>query len=133
MNKKNINLNGVLKTEPKYNHFLDEVIKKINSNQSKKVIKNNINLLNFNNKYKNNENMKMIKILNREKNKEIGCPYLIKYYKHNSKEEKTNKMPQITLKEDKKNFLSINPKILENSKEKIKRRFPNFSKYNKNN
>ena len=121
MNKKNINLNGVLKTEPKYNHFLDE------------VIKNNINLLNFNNKYKNNENMKMIKILNREKNKEIGCPYLIKYYKHNSKEEKTNKMPQITLKEDKKNFLSINPKILENSKEKIKRRFPNFSKYNKNN
>ena len=133
MNKKNINLNGVLKTEPKYNHFLDEVIKKINSNQNKKVIKNNINLLNFNNKYKNDEKMKMIKILNREKNKEIGCPYLIKYYKHNSKEEKTNKMPQLTLKEDKKNFLSINPKILENSKEKIKRRFPNFSKYNKNN
>ena len=135
MNKKNFNLNGVVKTEPKYNHFLDKVIKKINSNQNKNVIKNNINLMNFNSKYKNEENKTIIKLLSLEKNKDRGYPYLIKYYKNNSNDETINEKPQIALKDDKKYFLSINPKILENntnSKEKLKRRFPNFSIYNKN-
>ena len=135
MNKKNFNLNRVVKTEPKYNHFLDKVINKINSNQNKNMKKNNLNLLNFNNKYKNEENKKIIKLLNLEKNKDRGYPYLIKYYKNNSNDETINEKPQIALKDDKKYFLSINPKILENntnSKEKLKRRFPNFSIYNKN-
>ena len=135
-NNKNINLNGAFKTEPKYNHFLDNVIKKINSKNNKKTLKNNINIITFNNKYKNEDNKQVLRLLNPEKlNKELGYPYLIKYYKINSNEEKKNKKSPIHFKDEKKFLLSINPKILENnmnSKEKLKREFPNLSIYNKN-
>ena len=127
---KNLNLNGVFKTEPKYNHFLDKVIKQINSNN--RAIKNNINILTFNNKFKNEENKQILKFLNHEKNNKenLGYPYLIKYYKNNS-----NKKIQKHLKDDKIYFNTINQKLLENninSKDKLLKIFPNLSLYNKN-
>ena len=135
-NNKNINLNGAFKTEPKYNHFLDNVIQKINSKNNQKNTKNNINIVTFNNKYKNEDNKQVFKLLNPEKhNNDLACPYLIKYYRNNSNEGGINKKSPIHFKDEKKFLLSINPRILENnmnSKEKLKRVFPNLSIYNKN-
>ena len=137
---KNQKLNEAFKTEPKYNHFLDKVIKKINSkkdiDKSQKTITcNNMNnKLIFNNKFKNEEEKHMLNILNFEKNNKtnsinnnkehMGCPFLINYYK---KKEKTKTKTKIHLKGN-NNFL-LNPKILEknlNSKNKIKKIFPNL-------
>ena len=135
-NNKNINLNGAFKTEPKYNHFLDNVIQKINSKNNQKNTKNNINIVTFNNKYKNEDNKQVFKLLNPEKhNNDLACPYLIKYYRNNSNEGGINKKSPIHFKDEKKFLLSINPRILENNmnpKEKLKRVFPNLSIYNKN-
>ena len=136
LNNKNINLNGVFKTEPKYNHFLDNVIKKINSKNKQKNIKNNKNMVTFNNKYKNEDNKQILRLLNAEKNnKDLGCPYLIKYYRNNTNEDNISKKSPIHFKDEKKFLLSINPRILENNmdtKEKLKRVFPNLTIYNKN-
>ena len=136
LNNKNLNLNGVFKTEPKYNHFLDNVIKKINSKNKQKNIKNNINMVTFNNKYKNEDNKQILRLLNAEKNnKDLGCPYLIKYYRNNTNEDNLSKKSPIHFKDEKKFLLSINPRILENNmdtKEKLKRVFPNLTIYNKN-
>ena len=136
LNNKNLNLNGVFKTEPKYNHFLDNVIKKINSKNKQKNIKNNINMVTFNNKYKNEDNKQILRLLNAEKNnKDLGCPYLIKYYRNNTNEDNISKKSPIHFKDEKKFLLSINPRILENNmdtKEKLKRVFPNLTIYNKN-
>jgi len=141
---KNQVLNEAFKTEPKYNHFLDKVIKKINSkkevDKSQKTITcNNINnKLIFNRKFKNEEEKHMINMLNFEKNNKtnsinnnkenMGCPFLINYNKNN---EKAKLKAKIHLKGNKK-FL-LNPKILEkklNSKNKIKRIFPNLATNN---
>ena len=138
MNKKNINLKTVFKTEPKYNQFLDKVIQKINSNKDKKIYNNkNINLLTLNNKFKNEDNKQVFKLLNFEKNNKEsqGCPYLINYYKNNSIDEKNSKKSPIHFKEDKRFLLSLNPRIIENNKDvkdKMKKIFPNLAikKYN---
>ena len=142
MNKKNMTLKGVFKTEPKYNHFLDKVIKKINSKKDKKTFNNNINILTFNSKFKNgNNNKKIFRILNFEKNnnqnynKELqACPYLINYYKNNSIEEKNSKKSPIHIKDDKKYLLSLNPKILDEKRDRnrFKKIFPNLAIKNYN-
>jgi hypothetical protein len=138
---KNQILNEAFKTEPKYNHFLDKVIKKINSkkdiDKSQKTITcNNMNnKLIFNNKYKNEEEKYIKNILNIEKNNKTNsinnnkehmvCPFLINYCKNN---EKAKLKGKIHIKGNKK-FL-LNPKILEknlNSKNKIKKIFPNLA------
>ena len=138
---KNQILNEAFKTEPKYNHFLDKVIKKINSkkdiDKSQKTITcNNMNnKIIFNTKYKNEEEKHMINIINFEKNNKtnsinnnkehMGCPFLVNYCKNN---EKIKSKAKIHLKGNKK-FL-LNPKILEknlNAKNKIKKIFPNLN------
>ena len=134
INKNNLNINGVYKTEPKYNHFLDKVIKKINhNNNNKRFTKNKINILTINNKYKNEDNKQIIKFLNLDKNnnkENLGYPYLIKYNKNNS-----NKKSPRHLKDDKLYFNTINQKNMENnnkSKDNLIRIFPNLSIYNNN-
>ena len=133
MNKKNIDFKGVFKTEPKYNHFLDKVIKKINSKKDKKTFNNNINILNFNSKFKNDNNKQIFRILNFEKNnnhkESQRCPYLINYYKNNSIDEQNSKRSPIHINDDKKYLISLNPKILENKRDKnrFKKVFPNLA------
>ena len=142
-NNNNLNIDDAFKTEPKYNHFLDKVIQKINSNKVKKII-NNLNVLTFNNKFKNEENKKIHRNLNFERNnqdfynnKNAGVPYLLKYYKNNKREEKYNKNSPIHFKEDKKFLVSTNSKLFENNininnKNKMKGKFPSLTVYNKN-
>ena len=141
---KNQILNEAFKTEPKYNHFLDKVIKKINSkkdiDKSQKTITcNNMNnKLIFNTQYKNEDEKNIINKLNFDKNNKtnsinnnkehMGCPFLVNYCKNNAKIKPKTK---IHLKGNKK-FL-LNHKILEknlNTKNKIKMIFPNLNAYN---
>ena len=124
------NREEVFKTEPKYNRFLDKVINKIKYN---KDIKNNIHLLTLNNRLKNEEKKQVFKLLNIERNNDdlLRRPYLIKYYKNNLNEEKTNKISPLPSDDNKKYFLSINPKIMDDNKENSKLRTKQiFSLYN---
>jgi hypothetical protein len=137
MNKRELNQNEVFTTEPKSNHFLDNVIKKMNTNKNKKTTINNIKTIAFNNRFKKEENKQVIRMLNLDKNnKEKRCPYLINYYKNSSNDERINKNSPIHLnREDKKYFLSIKTKNLENNLNQmhnIKRIFPNILISNKN-
>ena len=137
MNKRELNVNEVFKTEPKANHFLDNVIKKMNTNKNKKTTINNIKTITFNSRFKHEENKQVIRMLNLDKNnKEKRCPYLINYYKNSSNDERINKNSPIHLnKEDKKHFLSIKTKNLDNNlnpMHNIKRIFPNILISNKN-
>ena len=137
---KNQILNEAFKTEPKYNHFLDKVIKKINSKKDigksqKTITCNNMkNKLTFNTKYNNEEEKHVINLLNFEKNNKTNSinnnkdyksgPFLINYCKNN---ERTKQKTKIHLKGNKK-FL-LNPKILDknlNIKNKMKKIFPNL-------
>ena len=124
------NREEVFKTEPKYNRFLDKVINKIKYN---KDIKNNIHLLTLNNRLKNEEKKQVFKLLNIERNNDdlLRRPYQIKYYKNNLNEEKTNKISPLPSDDNKKYFLSINPKIMDDNKENSKLRTKQiFSLYN---
>ena len=117
MNNKNLNnREEAFKTEPKYNHFLDKVINKIKYN---KDIKKTINLHTLNDGFKNEDKKQVFKLLNFENNNEelLRHQYLIKYYKKNLNEVKSNKQTPLNLDENKKYFLSITPKIMEDNKE----------------
>ena len=147
MNKNKNNLNAQIKTEPKYNQFLDKVINKLNVKKSPKII-NNMNIISINKKNKNEDNnIYMIKNyisnlkeggnkrpfrkFNFERNNNQN---IIKYFKNNSKDEKNKNSPNF-LERDKKYILSNNPKILDKNvspKDKLKLVFPNVAIYNKN-
>ena len=124
------NKNNIFNTEPKYNLFLDKVIKKINSNKNKK--NNNINILTFNNKFKksdNNQNLLKTKEINTFKDKEnLEDKHLIINDKINIK------LPMY-LKEDEKFLISKNAKIFGintvTKKDKLKNLFQNITVYNK--
>ena len=120
------NKNNIFSTEPKYNLFLDKVIKKINSNKHKN------NILTFNNKYKKsdyNQNLLKTKEINTFKDKEnLEDQYLIN-------NDKTNKKLPMYLKDDEKFLISNNVKIFGingvGKKEKLKNLFQNFTAYHK--
>jgi hypothetical protein len=122
--------NNIFSTEPKYNLFLDKVIKKINSNKNKKS--NNVNILTFNNKYKKNDynqNLLKAKEINTFKNKEnLEDQYFIINDKNNQK------FPKY-LKDDGKLLISKNAKIFGinsvSKKDKLKHLFQNFTAYKK--
>ena len=123
--------NNIFSTEPKYNLFLDKVIKKINSNKNKKN-NNNINILTFNNKYKKNDynqNLLKTKEINTFKDKEnLEDQYLVI-------NDKNNKKLPIYLKDDEKFLISKNAKIFGinnvSKKDKLKNLFQNFTACNK--
>ena len=110
-----------------------KLLKKINSKKDKKTFNNNINILNFNSKFKNDNNKQIFRILNFEKNnnhkESQRCPYLINYYKNNSIDEQNSKRSPIHINDDKKYLISLNPKILENKRDKnrFKKVFPNLA------
>ena len=133
-----ININTLLKTEPKNNHFLDKVIQKINSNKERKSVKNKMNIL-LNNNFKNDDNKQMFRFLSIEKNNNndfLGNQFLLKYYKNNmNDEDKVDRISTIHLKEDNHFLHTISQKIDNNlkkkSKDKNKKIFPNLMIYNK--
>jgi len=122
--------NNIFSTEPKYNLFLDKVIKKINSNKNKKT--NNINILTFNNKYIKsdyNKNLLKTKEINTFKeNENLENQHLII-------NDKANKKLPMNLKDDEKFLVSKNAKIFGintvSKKDKLKNLFQNFTVHNK--
>ena len=140
INNNLLSLNVVLKTEPKSNHFLEKVIQKLNSNKDRKPVKNNMKII-MTHSNKNEENKQIYRFLSLEKNNNnneiLGSPLVFKYCKNNLNEEDliTRKSPT-HFKEEKIFLHTINPKLLENSinrksKERIKKKFPNFIVSNK--
>ena len=131
--------NDTNQTEPKYNQFLEKVIKKMYTKE-KQIINNNINIITFNNNFGNEHNNQVFRMLDLEvedknNNETLECPYLINNKKNNSSNESKNKKYHINLHNDKKLLLLKNPKTRENnrfdSKEKIKKFFPNLISHNK--
>lgn len=130
--------NEINQTEPKYNQFLEKVIKKMYT-KGKQIINNNINIITFNNNFGNDNNNQIFRMLNIEdedknNNQMIECPYL-NNKKNNSNNENKNKKYHIHLNDDKKLLLLKNPKIFDNkinSKEKMRKFFPNLISHNKN-
>ena len=139
--KKNImkKNNEINQTEPKSNQFLEKVIKKMYT-KGKQIINNNINIITFNNNFGNENNNQVFRMLDidqedKNTNDIIECPYLINK-KNMANNENNNKKYHIYLNDDKKLYLLKNPKIFGNSrlnsKEKIKKIFPNLASHNKN-
>ena len=131
--------NDIIQTEPKSNQFLEKVIKKMYT-KGKQIINNNINIITFNNNFGNDNNNQVFRMLDidqedRNNNDIIECPYLINK-KTITNNENNNKKYHIHLNDDKKLYLLKNPKILDNnrlnSKDKLKRIFPNLISHNKN-
>ena len=131
--------NDIIQTEPKSNQFLEKVIKKMYT-KGKQIINNNINIITFNNNFGNDNNNQVFRMLDIEQedknnNDIVECPYLINK-KNLSNNENNNKKYHIHLNDDKKLYLLKNPKIIDNnrlnSKEKLKRIFPNLISHNKN-
>ena len=131
--------NDIIQTEPKSNQFLEKVIKKMYT-KGKQIINNNINIITFNNNFGNDNNNQVFRMLDidqedRNNNDIIECPYLINK-KSIINNENNNKKYHIHLNDDKKLYLLKNPKILDNnrlnSKDKLKRIFPNLISHNKN-
>ena len=131
--------NDIIQTEPKSNQFLEKVIKKMYT-KGKQIINNNINIITFNNNFGNDNNNQVFRMLDidqedRNNNDIIECPYLINK-KTITNNENNNKKYHIHLNDDRKLYLLKNPKILDNnrlnSKEKLKRIFPNLISHNKN-
>ena len=141
INNNLVNLNVVVKTEPKNNHFLDKVIQRLQSNKERQSVKNKMNILiTNNNNLKSDENNQIFRFLSLEKNNKnhefLGNPFFIKLYKNNE-EDKVNKKSTIHLKGDKYFLHTINKKsensINKKSKDKVKKVFPNLMIYkNKN-
>ena len=141
INNNLVNLNVVVKTEPKNNHFLDKVIQRLQSNKERQSVKNKMNILiTNNNNLKSDENNQIFRFLSLEKNNKnhefLGNPFFIKLYKNNE-EDKVNKKSTIHLKGDKYFLHTINQKsensINKKSKDKVKKVFPNLMIYkNKN-
>ena len=125
-----------IQTETKSNQFLEKVIKKMYTKE-KPIINNNINIITFNNNFGNEHNNQVFRMLNIEQNANdlFECPYIINK-KGDSNHENNNKKYHSNFKDEKKFFLVKNPKILDNnrlnSKEKMKRIFPNLMPNNKN-
>jgi 5'-AMP-activated protein kinase catalytic alpha subunit len=131
--------NDIIPTEPKTNQFLEKVIKKMYT-KDKPIINNNINIITFNNNFgteNDNQVFRMLQIAQEDKNNNVSleCPYLINK-KNVSNNENENKKFHINLNNEKKLYLLKNPKILDNnrlnSKEKMKKIFPNLISHNKN-
>ena len=84
-----------------------------------------------------NQVFRMLQIAQEDKNNNVSleCPYLINK-KNVSNNENENKKFHINLNNEKKLYLLKNPKILDNnrlnSKEKMKKIFPNLISHNKN-
>ena len=132
--------NDTNQTEPKYNQFLEKVIKKMYT-KDKQIINNNINIITFNNNFGNEHNnqvFRMVDIDGEDKNNNeiLECPYLINNKNNNSNHENKNKKYHINLNNDKKIFLLKNPKKTVynrfDSKEKVRKFFPNLISHNKN-
>ena len=130
----------VNQTEPKYNQFLEKVIKKMYT-KDKQIINNNINIITFNNNFGNENNNQVFRMLDIEEevknnNETLACPSLYNNKKINLSNEKKNKKLHIKINNEKKLLLLKNPKIKDNhrfdSKEKIKKFFPNLISHNKN-
>ena len=130
--------NDINQTEPKYNQFLERVIKKMYT-KDKQIINNNINIITFNNNFGNEHNNQVFRMLDIEEedknnNENLECPYLINKKNNSNKDNKIKKY-HINLT-NKKLLLLNNPKIMDNnrlnSKEKMKKFFPNLISHNKN-
>ena len=125
-----------LQTETKSNQFLEKVIKKMYTKE-KPIINNNINIITFNNNFGNEHNHQVFRMLNIDQNANdlLECPYIINK-KGDSNRENENKKYHSNFKDEKKFFLIKKPKVLDNnrlnSKEKMKRIFPNLMSNNKN-
>ena len=126
--------------EPKYNQFLEKVIKKMYT-KDKQIINNNINIITFNNNFGNEHNHQVFRMLDidgedKNNNEILECPYLINNKNNNSNNENRNKKYHINLNNNKKVFLLKNPKMTDfnrlYSKEKMKKFFPNLISHNKN-
>ena len=132
--------NDTNQTEPKYNQFLEKVIKKMYT-KDKQIINNNINIITFNNNFGNEHNNQVFRMLDidgedKNNNEILECPYLINNKNSNSNHENKNKKYHINLNNDKKIFLLKNPKKTVynrfDSKEKVRKFFPNLISHNKN-
>ena len=108
--------------------------------KDKPIINNNINIITFNNNFGNEHNNQVYRMLNinqdiKNTNDLLECPYIINK-KNDLNHENDNKNFHVDFKSERKFFLLKNPKILDNnrlnSKEKMKRIFPNLISNNKN-
>ena len=138
MKRKN---NDTNQTEPKYNHFLEKVIKKMYT-KDKQIINNNINIITFNNNFGSENHNQVFRMLDIEEDKNnnetLECPHINNNKNNNnSSNDNRNKKYQMNLNNNKKLLLLKNPKIMDNnrfdSKEKVRKFFPNLKSHNKNN
>ena len=126
-----LNINNVLKTEPKNGiHFLDKVIQKLNAGKDKK---NKMHI--FIGPKNNDENKQVFRFLSLEKNNNefLVNPFFVKYYKNNQIDDE--KKQPISLKDENHFFERINHKIELNlnngANNKYKKLFPNLIPFNK--
>ena len=131
VNNNILNINNVLKTEPKNSiHFLDKVIQKLNAGKDKK---NKMHI--FIGPKNNDENKQVFRFLSLEKNNNefLVNPFFVKYYKNNQIDDE--KKQQISLKDENHFFERINHKIELNlnngANNKYKKLFPNLIPFNK--
>ena len=131
VNNNILNINNVLKTEPKNSiHFLDKVIQKLNAGKDKK---NKMHI--FIGPKNNDENKQVFRFLSLEKNNNefLVNPFFIKYYKNNQIDDE--KKQPISLKDENHFFERINHKIELNlnngANNKYKKLFPNLIPFNK--
>ena len=138
MKRKN---NDTNQTEPKYNQFLEKVIKKMYT-KDKQIINNNINIITFNNNFGSENHNQVFRMLDIEEDKNnnetLECPHINNNKNNNnSSNDNRNKKYHINLNNNKKLLLLKNPKIMDNnrfdSKEKVRKFFPNLKSHNKNN
>ena len=138
MKRKN---NDTNQTEPKYNQFLEKVIKKMYT-KDKQIINNNINIITFNNNFGSENHNQVFRMLDIEEDKNnnetLECPHINNNKNNNnSSNDNRNKKYHINLNNNKKLLLLKNPKIMDNnrfdSKEKARKFFPNLISHNKNN
>ena len=131
VNNNILNINNVLKTEPKNSiHFLDKVIQKLNAGKDKK---NKMHI--FIGPKNNDENKQVFRFLSLEKNNNefLVNPFFVKYYKNNQIDDE--KKQPISLKDENHFFERINHKIELNlnngANNKYKKLFPNLIPFNK--
>ena len=131
VNNNILNINNVLKTEPKNSiHFLDKVIQKLNAGKDKK---NKMHI--FIGPKNNDENKQVFRFLSLEKNNNefLVNPFFVKYYKNNQIDDE--KKQPISLKDENHFFERINHKIELNlnngANNKYKKLFPNLIPFKK--
>ena len=131
VNNNILNINNVLKTEPKNSiNFLDKVIQKLNAGKDKK---NKMHI--FIGPKNNDENKQVFRFLSLEKNNNefLVNPFFVKYSKNNQIDDE--KKQPIPLKDENHFFERINHKIEFNlnngANNKYKKLFPNLIPFNK--